>query len=167
MRYGSRGIKIVAMKGIKKILLGLLVILVIIQFVQPARNKSGQVMPNDISKMVAMPDDVQGILKKACYDCHSNNTQYPWYANVQPLNWFLDDHVKSGKAELNFNEFGSYTARRQQSKLRSIENSLKDGTMPLSSYTLIHRNAILSEAEKSLITNWVQKSKDSLNKKNF
>lgn len=167
MRYGSRGIKIVAMKGIKKILLGLLVILVIIQFVQPARNKSGQAMPNDISKIVAIPADVQGILQKACYDCHSNNTQYPWYANVQPLNWFLDNHVQSGKAELNFNEFGTYTSRRQQSKLRSIENRLKDGTMPLSSYTLIHRNAILSEAEKSLITNWVQKSKDSLNKKNF
>ena len=86
---------------------------------------------------------------------------------MQPLNWFLDDHVQSGKIELNFNEFGTYTPRRQQSKLRSIENRLKDGTMPLSSYTLIHRNAILSEAEKSLITNWVQKSKDSLNKKNF
>jgi len=155
------------MKGIKKILLGLLVILVIIQFIQPARNKSGQVMPNDISKMVAMPSDVRGILKKACNDCHSNNTQYPWYANVQPFNWILDGHVQSGKAELNFNEFGAYTPRRQQNKLRSIENSLKDGTMPLFSYTLIHRNAVLSEAEKSLITNWVQKSKDSLNRKNF
>jgi hypothetical protein len=167
LRHGSRGIKIVAMKGIKKVLLGLLVILVIIQFIQPARNKSGQAMPNDISKMVAMPAKVQGILKKACYDCHSNNTQYPWYANVQPLNWFLDDHVQSGKAELNFNEFGAYTPRRQQSKLRSIENSLKDGTMPLSSYTLIHRNAILSEAEKMQIISWVQISRDSLSKKNF
>ncbi|MFP5081989.1 heme-binding domain-containing protein [Pedobacter sp. JCM 36344] len=155
------------MKGIKTILLVLLVILVIIQFIQPGRNKSGQAMPDDISKMVNMPANVQGILQKACYDCHSNNTQYPWYANVQPFNWFLNNHIQSGKAELNFNEFGTYTPRRQQSKLRSIENRLKDGTMPLSSYTLIHRNVILSEAEKSLITNWVQKSKDSLNKKSF
>jgi len=155
------------MKGIKKILLGLLVIFVIIQFVQPVRNNSGQAMPNDISKLVVMPANVQGILKKACYDCHSNNTIYPWYTNIQPLHWFMDYHIKSGKEELNFNEFGTYTPRRQQSKLRSIENSLKDGTMPLSSYTLIHRSAILSEAEKMLIINWVQKSKDSLNKKSL
>lgn len=155
------------MKGIKKVLLGVLVILVIIQFVQPARNKSVQVMPNDISKMVAMPVEVQGILKKSCYDCHSNNTDYPWYADIQPLNWFLNNHIQSGKAELNFNEFGSYSLRRQQSKLRAIENSLKDDTMPLPSYTLIHRNAILSETEKSLLMSWLQNSKDALNKKNL
>ncbi|MEQ7802130.1 heme-binding domain-containing protein [Pedobacter sp. ASV1-7] len=155
------------MKGIKKILLGLLVIFILIQFVQPARNKSGQVMPNDISKIVSVPSDVQGILKKACYDCHSNNTEYPWYVNIQPMHWFMNYHIQSGKKELNFNEFGTYTPRRQQNKLRSIENSLKDGSMPLSSYTLMHRNAILSEAEKSLIINWVQNSKDSLNKKNL
>lgn len=155
------------MKSVTKILLGLLVILIITQFVHPARNKNGQAMPNDISKMVAMPIDVQGILKKACYDCHSNNTDYPWYSYIQPFHWFMDYHIESGKEELNFNEFGSYTPRRQKSKLRAIENNLKDGTMPLWSYTLIHRNAILSEAEKSLIINWVQNSKDSLNKKNF
>jgi len=155
------------MNGIKKILLGLLVILILIQFVQPVRNISGQVMPNDISKTVAIPSNVQGILKKACYDCHSNNTAYPWYTRIQPMHWFMNNHIQSGKAELNFNEFGSYTPRRQQSKLRSIENSLKDGTMPLSSYTLIHRNAILTEAEKSLLMKWVENSKDSLNKKNL
>ena len=155
------------MKGIKKILLGLLVILIIIQFIHPARNKSGQDMPNDISKVVSMPNDVQGILKKACYDCHSNNTNYPWYTSIQPLHWFMNYHIQSGKEDLNFNEFGSYTPRRQQNKLRSIESSLKDGTMPLFFYTLIHRNAILSDAEKLLIMNWVQNSKDSLNKKNL
>ncbi|ATP55601.1 cytochrome C [Pedobacter ginsengisoli] len=155
------------MKGIKKILLGLLVIFILIQFVQPARNKSRQVMPNDISKIVSVPSDVQGILKKACYDCHSNNTEYPWYVNMQPMHWFMNNHIQSGKAELNFSEFGSYTSRRQQSKLRSIENSLKDGSMPLNSYTLIHRNAILTKTEKLLLMNWVQNSKDSLNKKNF
>ncbi len=153
------------MKSIKKILLALLVILIIIQFVQPVRNKGGLAMPNDISKVIDMPNNVQGILKKACYDCHSNNTNYPWYTNIQPLHWFMNYHIQSGKEELNFNEFSSYTPRRQQNKLRAIENSLRDGTMPLSSYTLIHRNAILNEAEKTLIIKWVQDSKDSLNKK--
>ncbi|ATP59113.1 cytochrome C [Pedobacter ginsengisoli] len=137
----------------------------IIQFIQPDHNKSGQVMPKDISTIVSMPDEVKGVLKKACYDCHSNNTDYPWYTYVQPIHWFINYHIKSGKDELNFNEFGIYTPRRQQNKLRAIESSLKEGTMPLWSYTLIHRNAILSEAEKSLIIDWVQSSKDSLNKK--
>lgn len=154
------------MKGIKKILLGLLAIIIIIQFFQPARNKNGQAMPNDISKIVVVPADVQGILKKACYDCHSNNTAYPWYTSIQPINSFMNNHIQSGKEKLNFNEFGTYTSRRQLSKLRAIENSLKDGTMPLSSYTLIHRNAVLSTMEKSLLVSWLQNSKDSLNRKN-
>ncbi|WP_246474801.1 heme-binding domain-containing protein [Pedobacter roseus] len=137
------------------------------QILQPARNKSVQVMPQDISTLVPVPDDVQGILKKSCYDCHSNNTEYPWYAYVQPLHWYLNSHIRSGKEELNFNEFAGYTLRRRQNKLRAIENSLKDGTMPLSSYILIHRNAILDPREKSILIKWVKNSRDSLNRKNL
>ncbi|GAA4195971.1 heme-binding domain-containing protein [Pedobacter jeongneungensis] len=137
------------------------------QILQPARNKSVQVMPQDISTLIPVPDDVQGILKKSCYDCHSNNTEYPWYAYVQPLHWYLNSHIRSGKEELNFNEFAGYTLRRRQNKLRAIENSLKDGTMPLSSYSLIHRNAILDPREKSILIKWVQNSRDSLNRKNL
>lgn len=153
------------MKGIKKILLGLLVVFIMIQLIQPARNQSGQVMPNDISKVLTMPEEVQGILKKACYDCHSNHTDYPWYGYIQPIHWFMNAHIQSAKQQLNFNEFGSYSPRKQQNKLRSVENSLKEGTMPLSSYTLIHRNAVLSDAEKKIMINWAQDSKDSLNKR--
>ncbi|KQR68309.1 MULTISPECIES: heme-binding domain-containing protein [Pedobacter] len=155
------------MTGIKKTFLGLLVIFMLMQILQPARNKSAQAMPQDISTLVPMPDDVQGILKKSCYDCHSNNTEYPWYAYVQPLHWYLNSHIRSGKEELNFNEFAGYTLRRRQNKLRAIENSLKDGTMPLSSYSLIHRNAILDPREKSILIKWVQNSRDSLNRKNL
>ncbi len=124
-------------------------------------------MPQDISTLVPVPDDVQGILKKSCYDCHSNNTEYPWYAYVQPLHWYLNSHIRSGKEELNFNEFAGYTLRRRQNKLRAIENSLKDGTMPLSSYIMIHRNAILDPREKSILIKWVQDSRDSLTRKNL
>ncbi len=152
------------MSGVKIILTGLLAIFLMIQFVQPARNTSGQVVPNDISKVVAMPDKVQGILKRACYDCHSNHTNYRWYAYIQPLGWFIEAHVKAGKEELNFNEFGTYKARRQQSKLQAIENSLEAGSMPLSSYIRMHRSAVLSVMEKQEVLNWVQHSKDGLNK---
>jgi len=142
----------------RKILFGILIVLIAIQFIQPARNKNGQVLPTAIS----VPGNVQPILKTACYDCHSNNTQYPWYANIQPVRSFLDWHIKEGKEELNFSEFGSYSHRRQINKLKAIRNSINDGSMPLSSYTLIHKNARLSAAEKALIINWAEKTADSL-----
>lgn len=153
------------MKAIRKILTGLLVILIIIQFVQPARNKSSEAMPYDISHTLTIPGNVQGILKKACYDCHSNNTVYPWYSFVQPMHWVLNNHIQSGKEELNFNEFGSYSLRRQRNKLRAVENNITDESMPLFSYTLLHRNAILSDKEKSVLLRWLQVSTDSLNRR--
>lgn len=146
----------------KKILIGILIVLIAIQFIQPARNKNGQVLPTAISKMYSLPENVQATLKIACYDCHSNNTQYPWYANVQPVRSMLDWHIKEGKEELNFSEFGSYSHRRQINKLKAIANSIDDGSMPLSSYTLIHKNARLSPAEKISIINWARKTADSL-----
>ena len=154
------------MSCINKTLLGVLIVFVAIQFIQPARNKNGQVLATDISKMYNLPDNVQGILKMACYDCHSNNTRYPWYINIQPVGWMLARHIKQGKEELNFSELGSYSLRRQISKLKSIENSIKDGTMPLSSYTFIHKNAKLSQGDKALIIDWVQKTRDGLAMKN-
>ncbi len=150
------------MNGIKKILLGLLVLLIFIQFWHPARNKSEQVMSNDIIKTVVVSKQVQGILEKSCYNCHSNNTDYPWYAYIQPLHWYLNDHIEKGKAELNFNEFDSYSSRRKLNKLRAIESSLEEGTMPLPSYSLIHRKAILSDAEKTLLLRWLESAKESL-----
>lgn len=154
------------MSRTKKILLTLGVLFVAIQFIQPARNKNGQVLPTDISKSYSLPQNVQVVLKKACYDCHSNNTNYPWYVNIQPVGWMMARHIKQGKEELNFSEFGSYSPRRQTNKLKSIENSIKDEDMPLSSYTLIHKNAILSQAEKALVMDWARKTRDSLASKN-
>ncbi|RZJ64326.1 MAG: cytochrome C [Flavobacterium sp.] len=139
-------------------------LLVVIQFIQPERNISIEAYPADISRIYPIPEKVQGILKTSCYDCHSNNTRYPWYANIQPGGWWLASHIKEGKQELNFNEFGMYALRRQQSKLKAIGNSIKDGTMPISSYILIHRNARLTPAEQDLILDWIEKTKDSLSK---
>ncbi|TCK83659.1 heme-binding domain-containing protein [Albibacterium bauzanense] len=150
------------MGRVQKGLLFLLGVLVLIQFIQPARNTSGQAYPADISRIYPMQEKVQGILKISCYDCHSNNTDYPWYANIQPGGWWLASHIKNGKEELNFNEFGNYSSRRRQSKLKAIAGSIKDGTMPLASYTLIHNGAKLNSADKQLLLNWVQRMTDSL-----
>ncbi len=150
------------MKWIKKILVVLLIVFIAIQFIRPERNKTNGKMDTDISKIVQMPDSVAFSLKNACYDCHSNNTAYPWYMNIQPLGWMMAKHIKEGKAELNFSEFGSYSSRQQTSKLTGIGNSIKDNSMPLESYTWMHKNARLSQDEKNMILNWTQQAKDSL-----
>lgn len=144
------------------ILLGLLAVLILIQFIQPAKNKSSEVLSTDLTQILNVPPNVQSILKMACYDCHSNNTVYPWYAKVQPFGWLLANHIKEGKAELNFSEFGSYSKRRQISKLNGIANSLRDGSMPLRSYTMMHRNSRLSAEEKALLFEWASGVEDSL-----
>lgn len=150
----------------KKILLALLAALIVMQFFQPARNQGGQASPNDIVKVYKMPDTVKSILQTACYDCHSDNTYYPWYSYVQPAGWILNEHIEDGKKDLNFSEFGSYSARRQQSKLTSIASQVEDGEMPLYSYTIMHKNARLSKEQKALLIHWARNTKDSLDKIN-
>jgi hypothetical protein len=150
------------MKWRKKILLALLIVLVVIQFIQPVRNKSSEMLSTDMTKTTNVPGNVQSILRTACYDCHSNNTNYPWYSHIQPFGWLLAKHIKKGKADLNFSEFGSYSVRVQISKLSELANSIKDGTMPLKSYTIIHKNAQLSKEDKALLIDWAARTKDSL-----
>jgi Haem-binding domain len=150
------------MQRIKKILMAMLIVFIVVQFIQPERNENRKELPADISKLVSIPDSVKVILKNACYDCHSNSTIHPWYANIQPMGWLMAYHVTQGKLVLNFSEFGNYSARRQINKLKGIANSIKDGTMPLSSYKWMHKNARLTQNEKTLIIHWVEQSKDNL-----
>lgn len=152
------------MRLIKKILLVLLIVFIAIQFIQPAPNTNGQVLPTDISKAVSIPENVQTIFRAACYDCHSNHTNYPWYTYVQPVGWILHNHITNGKKELNFSEFGSYATRRQQSKLKAIADQVKDNEMPLESYRFIHKKARLSKVEKAMIINWAKNAGDSPDK---
>ncbi len=150
------------MRRFKKILLAIFIGFIAIQFVQPARNTNGQVLATDITKVVFVPDSVQTILKRACYDCHSNNTNYPLYAYIQPIGWLLNRHIQDGKKQLNFSEFGAMPKRRQESKLKSIASQIKDEAMPLPQYTLLHKDAILNKTDKDLIIQWANTVKDSL-----
>ena len=146
----------------RKVLLGLFIVFVLIQFIQPVRNLSNEIHFGDITKTINVPENVQRVLKTACYDCHSNNTHYPWYSRVQPFGWLLAKHIRDGKSGLNFDEFGAYSLRRRISKINGIKNSMEDGTMPLSSYTFLHRNARLSTTERALIIDWATRTEDSL-----
>ncbi|MBK9484063.1 MAG: heme-binding domain-containing protein [Chitinophagaceae bacterium] len=140
----------------------LLLAFIVIQFIRPAKNISEGISNNDISKIYAVPADVQAILKTSCYDCHSNNTVYPWYANIQPAAWWLADHVKEGKKELNFSEFASYRIGRQYRKLEEINKEVKENEMPLESYLWIHKDSKLSEQQKLTLANWVTTIRDTI-----
>merc|ERR1712225_48509 len=133
-----------------------------IQFIPTERNQSYTVPETDFMLVHNVPETIQKKLQVSCYDCHSNNTQYPWYNKVQPVAWFLEDHIKEGKAELNFNEWDSLSTRRKTSKLRSIIKQIENGEMPLDSYTFIHRDARFSEAEAEELINFITQLKDSL-----
>jgi hypothetical protein len=140
----------------------LLLAFIIIQFLRPVKNKAEGISNNDISTIYPVPDSVQTILKTSCYDCHSNNTVYPWYASIQPVAWWLADHIKEGKKELNFSEFASYRIGRQYRKLDEVNKQIKEGEMPLDEYLWIHKTAKLSEQQKLTLANWATSIRDSI-----
>jgi hypothetical protein len=140
----------------------LLVCFVGIQFVPTKLNQSNLIPKTDFLLVNNPPKNIRILLQKSCYDCHSNNTDYPWYNKIKPVAWFLEDHIADGKKELNFSQWNSLSNRRKNSKLKSIINQIKNDEMPLSSYTLIHRNGILSETEKQEIIQYITQLKNSL-----
>ncbi|HYE53931.1 MAG TPA: heme-binding domain-containing protein [Chitinophagaceae bacterium] len=140
----------------KKILLVLVAIIVIIQFIRPSRNISNEVSANDITSLYNVPPDVQHVLKVSCNDCHSNNTHYPWYTNIQPIGWWMQFHVDGGKYHLNFSSFGTYDKERQHHKMEEVIEQVKGGHMPLNSYLWMHDEAKLSQQQKDLLITWAQ-----------
>ncbi len=153
------------MKILKRVLLILAVIFIIIQFIRPARNITGVNPANEVTAAFTVPNDVQEILRTSCYDCHSNNTRYPWYVNIQPIGWFLDSHIKEGKRKMNFSEFGTYPLNRQYNKLDDIIENVSDGEMPLPSYLLIHTDAKLSNEQNKKLIDWASAMRDSMQAK--
>jgi hypothetical protein len=146
-----------------QLLVVLLIALTVIQFIQPARNQSGQASVVDISTISIIPDTVYIFFKNTCFDCHSNNTIYPWYSNIQPFSWIIARDIENGKAKLNFNDLGSLSARRQVSKLRDMENRIKDGSMPPPAYKLMHGGGRLTDEERGLIIDWIDEITNKVN----
>lgn len=140
----------------------LLFLFIAIQFYRPGRNKATGPFANDITNKYPMPEDVKTILKTACYDCHSNNTAYPWYAEIQPVRWWMDGHIGKGKRGLNFDEFLSYRIGKQYRRLNDINDLVKKDEMPLKSYLWIHKNAKLSDEQKLTIAAWANNIRDSI-----
>jgi hypothetical protein len=143
----------------KKILLGLLAVLVIIQFIKPEKNISSTPSVNSIHNKFPANEETMQILKTACNDCHTNNTVYPWYAHIQPVAWWLDSHVDDGKKHLNFDEFLTYKLKKQDHKLEELIESQEDHWMPLDSYTWIHKEAKLDDKQRLALLNWAKETR--------
>ncbi len=141
-------------KVLKTVLIIIVIAFIVIQFIRPSKTAGEEIASNQITAIHQIPDDVQQILKVSCNDCHSNTTQYPWYSKIQPVAWILNNHIVEGKKELNFSEFATYPAYGRYKKFKEISKEVKDGDMPMSSYTLIHRDASLNEDQKLSIENW-------------
>jgi len=149
-------------KHLKRIIIVLVITFIGIQFIPRTYNLSDTISENDISNTFDIPKNIQLILETSCYDCHSNNTEYPWYNKIQPVSYIMEDHITEGKEELNFSEIGSYSKRRLKSKLKSIISQIDDEEMPMFSYTIIHRDALLSEEEKEQIKDWATSELDKV-----
>jgi hypothetical protein len=142
------------MNVFRRILASLAIVLIIIQFFRPEKNISGAAPVSHISKKFPYPAEVEKIISFSCYDCHSNNTRYPWYSHIQPVAWWLDDHIKEGKSHLNFDEYLSYPAFRQYRKFEQTIKEIKEDEMPLPSYLVGHPKAALSPEQKETVMAW-------------
>jgi hypothetical protein len=146
-----------------KIFLGILVLLIIIQLFRPEPNVSND-RTNDISTRYAVPEDVQQVLAVACNDCHTNQTTYPWYAQVQPVAWWLNDHVTDGKRHLNLSDFTKAPLAIQYHKLEEIVEVVEEREMPMKEYTYLglHPEANLTDDQRQLLIQWAKAQMDTL-----
>lgn len=139
-------------KVIKIILVLALIALVVIQFIRPEKNNEGYKSVASFETETKPSAKVASILMESCYDCHSNQTQYPWYSEVAPFSLWLDDHIEDGKKHFNVSDWNNYTVKKKEHKLEELVEMIEKDEMPLQSYTIIHGS--LSEDDKKLLLQW-------------
>ncbi len=136
--------------------------ILVAQLVRPDFGPEPKADRKPIRDAVAVPEEVDALLRRSCYDCHSNSTVVPWYGKVQPVAGWLAGHVRDGKSELNFEEFGSYHPRRQYRKLEEIAGEVRSDAMPLPSYLYVHWTSRLSDAERTQLYDWVESAREEM-----
>lgn len=140
----------------KKIGLGILIVFIGIQFVSSNRETGEVILGIDFIELTNPPASVVEVLKSSCYDCHSNQTNYPWYSQVAPLSWWIDHHIEEGRDELNFSEWGTYSIKRKTKKLHEIIEEVEENEMPLESYLWIHSESKLSPEQVTELLDWIK-----------
>ena len=144
---------------IKKIAIGFIVLLVIIQFFRIDKTNPTIIQENDFISITNPPENIKNLLKTSCYDCHSNQTTYPWYTNVAPISWWVKQHINEAREELNFSEWGTFTEKRKKHKLEEVYEEVEEGEMPLKSYLIAHSEAKLTTEQKNELVAWFKAEK--------
>ncbi len=148
--------------NLKKLLvIAIPTIFILIQFFQPKKNQLG-IGKNHIINEVEIPDSIKNILSVSCFDCHSNQTNYKWYHKVSPVSWFINGHIQEGKSELNFSDWKSQDVYDKISLLDEISSEIAEKKMPLKAYTLIHKEAKLSDKEIEVLNKWTESYSEEL-----
>jgi len=139
---------------LKKILGALLLALLLIQFIRPSQDNPPTDQAQSFQQVANPPAEVVSVLKSACYDCHSNETVYPWYSQIAPFSWWLANHINEGREHLNFSTYGQISAEDKGKVMEEIAEVIQKNEMPLASYTWLHPEAKLSEAQKNMLMQW-------------
>ena len=142
---------------LRKFLLVIVPLLIVLQFFHPKKNEveNREVELNNIVQNLKTDSEVFNLLEVACLDCHSNTTIYPWYSKISPLNFWLDKHIRHGKEHLNFSAWVTYGREEKEHLSREIIEVMEKNKMPLKSYKIIHKDAILDEKQRNAIISWV------------
>lgn len=127
-----------------------------LQFVRPNFTNPPVVESETVAASTSVPHDVQSILARSCNDCHSNTSKFPWYSQVSPFSWFLADHIEDGRHDLNFDSWNTYNREKKMHKLDEICEQVEKGFMPLGEYLWLHREAVMTEADKTILCDWAK-----------
>lgn len=150
------------MSAVKWIGVSLIVVLLGIQLIRPDRTNPTIDPGQTVDSYVPLPDDIRSILTKACYDCHSHQTIWPWYSQVAPVSWLVARDVREGRQHLNFSSWGTYTNKRMSEKLSQIAGEVEEGSMPMRPYVWLHREADLTGEEKRRLVSWAEEEADRI-----
>ena len=150
----------------KKIFIILLVAFIIIQFFPIDKTNPAPTPQMDFLTIKNTPENTARLVRNGCYDCHSNETKYLWYSNVQPIAWFLKNHIDDGRKHLNFSTFATYEPKRQAHKLYETVEMLENNEMPLESYVVGHPEAKFSEAERQELIKYFKMVESDIRREN-
>lgn len=142
----------------KYVLIGLLLLLVVSQFIKIDKNNPPVDPSLDYLQMVNADPETKSLIKNACYDCHSHETEYPWYTDVAPVSWWIKSHINGGREKLNFSEWGKYNNKKQMFKQEECGDIVEKKWMPLTSYAWLHSKAKLTEDQREALVQWFRRT---------
>lgn len=140
----------------KIIIVAIFILFIVIQLIPASLPETNPDISNDISQTHEMPEDVKLIFHKACYDCHSNQTVYPWYSKIAPSSWLVARDTREGREELNFSDWSESSKRKKIKHFKEMAELVEKKEMPMKIYTVIHRDAALSDEEIKTLTDWTK-----------